>query len=131
MYTPLHVHSEYSLLNGLSKCDQIAERTEKIGAKACALTDHASASGAVDFSRQMKDSGLKPLLGCELYVCMDDAAANKDKLNRIGHQVIIAKNLEGWKDLLWVVSAREKKKTAQGHPKAARPLLPACHKLYV
>jgi len=118
MYTPLHVHSEYSLLNGLSKCDQIAERTEKIGAKACALTDHASASGAVDFSRQMKDSGLKPLLGCELYVCMDDLAANKDQANRIGHQVIIAKNLQGWKDLLWVVSESNLKKNHKIIPRS-------------
>ena len=118
MYTPLHVHSEYSLLNGLSKCDQIAERTEKIGAKACALTDHASASGAVDFSRQMKDNGLKPLLGCELYVCMDDLAANKDQANRIGHQVIIAKNLQGWKDLLWVVSESNLKKNHKIIPRS-------------
>ena len=63
-YTPLHVHSEYSLLDGLSKCEDIAERLQKIGANACALTDHGSLSGAVDFSKEIKSVGMRPLLGC-------------------------------------------------------------------
>jgi len=53
-YIPLHCHSEYSLLDGLSKCQAIVERTLAIGATACALTDHGSVSGAVDFAGKMK-----------------------------------------------------------------------------
>ena len=57
-YTPLHVHSEYSLLDGLSKTSQIASRIKDIGATSCALTDHGTVSGAVDFVKTMKDNGL-------------------------------------------------------------------------
>jgi DNA polymerase-3 subunit alpha len=109
-YTPLHVHSEYSLLDGLSKCSDIAERIEKIGASACGLTDHGSVSGAVDFSREMKSAGLRPLLGSELYICPDGDATSRTKENKkLVHQPIIAKNLEGWKDLLDAVSTSNKK----------------------
>lgn len=109
-YTPLHVHSEYSLLDGLSKCNNITKRIEKIGASACALTDHGSVSGAVDFSREMKSAGLRPLLGSELYVCPDDSASVRRKENkRLVHQPIIAKNLDGWKDLLHIVSLSNRK----------------------
>ena len=69
-YTPLHVHSEYSLLDGLSKTSQIASRIKDIGATSCALTDHGTVSGAVDFVKTMKDNGLKPILGCEVYICL-------------------------------------------------------------
>jgi len=104
-YTPLHVHSEYSLLDGLSKCSQIAERTIEIGSSACALTDHGSVSGAVDFSSEMKSRGLKPILGCELYLVKGDATEkNKESAKKMSHQVVLAKNLEGWKNLLNLVS---------------------------
>lgn len=104
-YTPLHVHSEYSLLDGLSKCSQIAERTIEIGADACALTDHGSVSGAVDFSSEMKSRGLKPILGCELYLVKGDVLEkSKESAKKMSHQVVLAKNLEGWKNLLNLVS---------------------------
>ena len=57
-YTPLHVHSEYSLLDGLSKTSQIASRIKEIGSTACALSDHGTVSGAVDFVKTMKDMDL-------------------------------------------------------------------------
>jgi len=103
-YTPLHVHSEYSLLDGLSQCEDIAERTEQIGSKACAITDHGSVSAAVDFFDKMKTKGLKPILGCEMYVCREDVL-NRSKENRaLDHQVVLAKNEQGWKDLLGLSS---------------------------
>ena len=110
MYTPLHVHSEYSLLDGLSKCEDISKRIDRIGSRACAITDHGSVSGAVDFSKEMKSSGLRPLLGCELYVAPDGPASDRSKENkRLVHQPIIAKNLHGWKDLLGLVSVSNQK----------------------
>jgi len=123
-YTPLHVHSEYSLLDGLSKCEDIAERTKKIGANACALTDHGSVSGAIDFSQEMHDAGLKPLLGCEMYVCMTAPATERNKENRkLSHQVVIAKNLQGWRDLLGLVSAANKKEHFYHKPRVDIDLL--------
>ena len=64
-YVPLHVHSEYSLLDGLSKTSDIYSRLEQIETDACALTDHGSVSGAVDFHKTIS-KGYKPILGCEL-----------------------------------------------------------------
>jgi len=103
-YTPLHVHSEYSLLDGLSKTSQIASRIKDIGATSCALTDHGTVSGAVDFVKTMKDNGLKPILGCEVYICYGDSQDRTPDNKRLFHQVILAKNLEGWKTLLELVA---------------------------
>ena len=103
-YTPLHVHSEYSLLDGLSKTSQIASRIKDIGATSCALTDHGTVSGAVDFVKTMKDNGLKPILGCEVYICHGDSKDRTPNNRALFHQVIIAKNLEGWKALLELVA---------------------------
>jgi len=103
-YTPLHVHSEYSLLDGLSKTSQIASRIKDIGATSCALTDHGTVSGAVDFVKTMKDNGLKPILGCEVYICYGDSKDRIPDNKGLFHQVILAKNLEGWKALLELVA---------------------------
>ena len=103
-YTPLHVHSEYSLLDGLSKTSQIASRIKDIGATSCALTDHGTVSGAVDFVKTMKDNGLKPILGCEVYICHGDSKDRTPDNKGLFHQVILAKNLEGWKALLELVA---------------------------
>lgn len=104
-YTPLHVHSEYSLLDGLSKCGDIAERIEEIGANGCALTDHGGVGGAVDFSSEMRAAGMRPLLGCEMYVSSGPATERNKDNSKLSHQVIIAKNHKGWKDLLSLVSS--------------------------
>jgi len=104
-YSPLHVHSHYSLLDGLSKPKQIAERCKKIGAKSCALTDHGNISGAVQFHTQMTFIGVKPILGCEIYVCEQDATIkNKDNAD-LSHFILLAKNYSGWKSLIKIVSA--------------------------
>ena len=71
-YVPLHVHSEYSLLDGLSQTKHIAKRLEEIEVDACALTDHGSVSGAIDFHKTISN-GFKPILGWELYVSKEAA----------------------------------------------------------
>ena len=102
-YVPLHVHSEYSLLDGLSQTKHIASRLEEIESPACALTDHGTVSGAVDFYKTVGQS-FKPILGCELYLC-DQRSSVQDPSNRkLKHQVVLAKNLNGWKNLLSIVS---------------------------
>ena len=103
-YVPLHVHSEYSLLDGLSKTSQIASRIKEIGSTACALTDHGTVSGAVDFVKTMKDNGLKPILGCEFYFCFGESTDKNPDNRKLLHQVILAKNLEGWKEILRLIA---------------------------
>jgi DNA polymerase-3 subunit alpha len=103
-YTPLHVHSHYSLLDGLSKPDQIAERCLKIGAKTCALTDHGNISGAVKFYKSMTKAGIKPILGCELYISRDDASIKSPENKKLSHLVVLAKNYDGWKNLIKIVT---------------------------
>jgi len=123
-YTPLRVHSEYSLLRGMGKCEDIAERTEKIGASACALTDYGSVSGAIDFSTEMEDAGLRPIVGCDFNICVKGPATMRDKANsQLYNQLIIAKNIEGWKDLLKLVSTSNKKENFYHKPRLDVELL--------
>lgn len=103
-YIPLHVHSHYSLLDGLSKPKQIARRCKKIGVKSCAITDHGSISGAVQIHQTLKSSGIKPILGCELYLSFDDSNIKTPENNKLTHFLVLAKNLEGWKNLIRIVS---------------------------
>ena len=100
----LHVHSHFSLLDGLSKAEQIAQRVADLEQPACALTDHGSISGSVDFMTQCKKRGVKPIVGCEFYVPQTIAQAKDQKNNPVSHQVIMARNLPGWYDLIQLVS---------------------------
>lgn len=103
-YIPLHCHSMFSLLDGLSKPEQMAERCKEINAAACALTDHGNIAGAVKFYLAMKKAGIKPILGCELYIC-DQSPSVKEKENRnLSHFIVLCKNLKGWQDLIKIVS---------------------------
>jgi len=104
-YIPLHCHSHYSLLDGLSQPKQIAQRCTEIEVEACALTDHGNIAGHVQFHQTMKKNGIKPILGCELYIC-DQSATIKNKDNsKLSHMLVIAKNYQGWLDLIKIVSA--------------------------
>ncbi len=103
-YIPLHVHSHYSLLDGLSKPKQIADRCSKIGVSSCALTDHGNISGAVQFHSVMKKSGIKPILGCELYICDDSPTIKTKENSELHHFLVLAKNLQGWKKLIKIIS---------------------------
>lgn len=103
-YTPLHVHSHYSLLDGLSKPKQIVNRCLKIGAKSCALTDHGNISGAVQFHSEMKNAGIKPILGCEIYVCNQKANIKTKENYDLSHFILLAKNYAGWKTLIKIIS---------------------------
>lgn len=103
-YVPLHVHSMFSLLDGLSKPSQIAERCIEIGANACAITDHGNIAGSVKFYTEMKKNNIKPILGCELYICKLDPSI-QDKSNRdLSHFIVLAKNYEGWRNLVKIIS---------------------------
>lgn len=93
------------MLDGLSKPKQIAQRCAKLGYKAAAITDHGTISGAVQFTKECKKAGIKPILGCEFYITKDEAANVRTKDNRkTNHILVLAKNLQGWKQLIKLVS---------------------------
>jgi DNA polymerase-3 subunit alpha len=96
--------THYSLLDGLSKPQQIAERCIEIGAKSCALTDHGTISGAVQFHSLMKKNGIKPILGCEIYVSEKDPSEKTKDNSKLSHFLLLAKNYDGWKTLIKIVS---------------------------
>ena len=104
MYTPLHVHSHYSLLDGLSKPAQIADRCNSLGINSCAITDHGSLSGCVSFFQTMKKASIKPILGTEMNICDADASIKTSENNIVSHLVILAKNITGWKNLIKIIS---------------------------
>tara|TARA_B100001778_G_scaffold92184_1_gene75251 strand:- start:21445 stop:23325 length:1881 start_codon:yes stop_codon:yes gene_type:complete len=103
-YIPLHVHSHYSLLDGLSKPAQIADRCLEIGVKSCAITDHGTISGCVQFYETMKKKNIKPILGCEIYVCSQDSQIKKPENAKLSHFLLLAKNKAGWDSLIQLVS---------------------------
>lgn len=102
-YTPLHVHSHSSLLDGLSKPKEIAKRIVEIGANGCAITDHGTISDCVQFLKEMEKVGKKPILGIELYICDDDAATKSADNRKALHLCILARNTLGWKQILKIV----------------------------
>jgi DNA polymerase-3 subunit alpha len=93
-----------SLLDGLSKFDDLASRCKEIGATACAITDHGNIAGSVKFYQSMKKAGIKPILGCELYICEQSPAIKEVSNKKLSHFLVLAKNLKGWKNLIQLVS---------------------------
>jgi DNA polymerase-3 subunit alpha len=98
----------FSLLDGLSKPEQIADRCKEIGASACALTDHGNIAGAIKFYSAMKNAGIKPILGCELYICEQDPKIQEKENRNLSHFIVLAKNNKGWLDLVKIVSESNK-----------------------
>ena len=91
-------------MDGLSKPNQIADRCSKLGIKSCALTDHGTISGSVQFYESMKKVGIKPILGCELYISEQDSSIKNKENNSLSHFIVLAKNLQGWKTLIRIIS---------------------------
>lgn len=105
-FTHLHVHTEYSLLDGSSKIKELAARAKELGMDSIAITDHGVMYGVIDFYRACKDIGIKPILGCEVYVApgsrFDREASSSD--DRYNHLVLLAENNEGYSNLMKLVS---------------------------
>ncbi len=105
MWFPLHTHSHFSLLDGLSQPHQIAERIEELGYEGCALTDHGTIAGCPGFLKALGKKKKKAILGCEFYLCQGDATV-RDATNRnLSHLCVLARNLQGWKNLIRASSA--------------------------
>lgn len=103
-FVHLHLHSEYSLLDGFSKIDELPELVKSLGMDAVALTDHGNMYGAVAFYKAAKEAGVKPILGCEVYVTEKDKLL-KDPSNPRYHLILLAENREGFENLMAIVSA--------------------------
>jgi DNA polymerase-3 subunit alpha len=103
-FTHLHLHTDYSLLDGACDVDKLAGHLKKIGQTAAAMTDHGNIFGAVHFFDAMQKKGIKPILGCELYICKNEdhrAAPEGDKYN---HMLVLAENEAGYRNLVRLTS---------------------------
>ena len=100
----LHVHSEYSLLDGACKIDALAERAAAFGQPALALTDHGVMNGAVDLYKACKKHSVKPIVGCEIYFVDDHVAATQGRVER-NHLTLLASSDEGYRNLVKLSSA--------------------------
>ncbi|MEF9922444.1 MAG: DNA polymerase III subunit alpha, partial [Anaerovoracaceae bacterium] len=104
-FTHLHVHTEYSLLDGAARIKDVVARAKELGMDSLAITDHGVMFGVVDFYRECKKQGIKPIIGCEVYTAarnMTDKEVDKDKYQ--GHLVLLAENETGYKNLIKIVS---------------------------
>ena len=107
-FSHLHVHTEYSLLDGFSKINKLVKRAKELGMDSLAISDHGTMFGVVEFYMACKEAGIKPIIGLETYVAarsMADRDAQKDK--RSYHLLLLAENEAGYKNLLKIASASQ------------------------
>lgn len=96
-FAHLHLHTEFSLLDGFARIEKVTKRAAELGMEAIAITDHGTMFGVVDFYKAAKANGIKPIIGCEVYVESEDARRNY-------HLVLLVKNETGYKNLIHLVS---------------------------
>ena len=105
-FTHLHVHTEYSLLDGSNKIEEYVSRVKELGMDSAAITDHGAMYGCIDFYKAAKEAGIRPILGCEVYVApgsrFDKEAGHQE--DRYYHLVLLAENNQGYSNLMKVVS---------------------------
>ena len=104
MFTHLHTHTEYSMLDGISRIPDLVRRTGELGMDAMSITDHGSLYGVVDFYSECKDAGIKPIIGCELYVAHGSRRDRTPNERTANHLVLIAKDNTGYRNLLQLVT---------------------------
>lgn len=107
-FVHLHLHTEYSLLDGACRLDRLMQKAQQLGFPALALTDHGVMYGAVDFYREARDKGIKPIIGCEVYVAPGSRLEKKSSSGGrdvYHHLVLLAKNEAGYKNLTRLVTA--------------------------
>ena len=104
MFTHLHVHTEYSMLDGISRIPELVAQTKNLGMEALAITDHGTFYGVVDFYSACKEAGIKPIIGCEVYVAhgshLDKSGAERSP----NHLVLLARNNQGYRNLMQLLT---------------------------
>jgi DNA polymerase-3 subunit alpha len=104
-FTHLHVHSHYSLLDGLAKIDELLDYVKELGMDSVALTDHGVMYGAIEFYKKAKAKGIKPIIGCEIYTAFEKLTDKRPGIDSArNHLILLAKNEEGYKNLVKLVS---------------------------
>jgi len=103
-FTHLHVHTEYSLLDGSAKIGDLLDQAKALGMKNLAITDHGAMYGAIDFYKAAKDRGIKPIIGCEVYLAARTRFDKEPMDARSYHLVLLAENNEGYQNLIKLVS---------------------------
>ncbi|MCS7200563.1 MAG: DNA polymerase III subunit alpha [Patescibacteria group bacterium] len=104
-FVHLHVHSHYSLLDGLSKIDDLVERAANLDYRALALTDHGNMYGAIEFYKKAKKAGIKPIIGCEVYLAPRSRFDKEPRIDsRSYHLTLLVKNETGYRNLVRLVS---------------------------
>ena len=104
-FAHLHLHTEYSLLDGANRIGPLLDRVKELGMDACAITDHGVMYGVVDFYTEAKKRGIHPVIGCEVYVCenMDDRSA-ANGMRAMNHLILLCETQEGYQNLTKLVS---------------------------
>ena len=102
-FTHLHLHTEYSLLDGTNKIKDLAKTLKNLGIKSCAITDHGNMFGAIDFYKTMQENGIKPIIGMEAYLHNQDELDDKSVKQRF-HLCLYAKNEIGYQNLMYLSS---------------------------
>ena len=103
-FTHLHVHTEYSMFDGIANIGQLTEVAKKQGATALAITDHGTMHGAIDFYSECKEKEINPILGCEVYVAHDSIHTRTKEERKPKHLTLLAQNNAGYKNLIQMVS---------------------------
>lgn len=103
-FTHLHLHTEYSLLDGFTKIDKLMEKLKEFGMDSCAITDHGNMYGVIEFYKKCQANNIKPIIGCEVYICENDYKIKTPQNKRYYHLILLAKNNNGYKNLLKIVS---------------------------
>jgi DNA polymerase III subunit alpha len=100
-FTHLHIHSQYSLLDGLPKIDQLLDRVKELGMDSVALTDHGNMYGAIEFYKKAKERAIKPILGAELYLAFEGMRQERPGIDdAIYHLTVLVRNEEGYRNLV-------------------------------
>jgi len=105
-FTHLHVHTHYSLLDGLAKVDKLLDHAKELGMESIAITDHGVLYGAIEFYVKAKERGLKPIIGCEMYVTPNDLHSKNPTAEdrKRHHLILLAKNEKGYKNLMRLIT---------------------------
>jgi len=103
-FAHLHVHTEYSLLDGMCRIPQLIVRTKELGMDSLAITDHGAMYGVIDFYVAAKEAGIKPIIGCEVYVAETDCRSREPAHKSPYHLTLLAKNEKGYRNLLQLVT---------------------------
>lgn len=99
-FTHLHVHTQFSILDGASKINSLIEKAKGFGMDALAITDHGNLFGALKFFKEAKEQGIKPIIGCEVYVATEGRESRDKRLGRSSnHLILLARNKEGYQNL--------------------------------